>query len=1022
MCVRVRCPKCNARKYQCRLCVYSSVYKQHAIRHIKNIHDLPQHSSPNALDMGDDDGTSVSFRNDDDYDDGSFSSIEDEASVERDEFLINLINPENDSEENSISQDDTSTHTNELHFSYESTSNNLNILPLSQFTFADNSKSRIYFWQDYVHLKSSGELLGGIKGVAWRSINQTLTYKENDILQASDAKLMFLFADHALNNCGKQQKVFFQIIDGLVQRLRQTTNSLDTFIECLDDEQKQSFDSIVSSMNEEQTKIFKAMKPSVKLSIKAPTNTTEANALLLQGKYSIFANIPSAAVRILADHAVVSLDSLFDHIVAQGIPIDENGVVNNNTLNGSPAANEIYDEFQAEVADPNNTALALFMKWSDGFVRVYVKQKKNSAWMMTVAFPNPAGNATSIFHTYCIAIGNSSSNHTPVLEYFLRELDVVKREKIRYCGRTNKFIKTSFRMMAYSSDRIERADLLKTSQGGTYGSRSHFAGAVDPDVFPFCDQCFNTLIQSLRHSEYPAFPVNDDLCQRCCRWDSSSASAAATTIPLPTKYPRHASATSPPAPVNRTLHETCIISTRQEFSWLKAGVEYTHYNLATNEQDADGKKIRWNKDESTAYLRSMAINESVQEAVYQSAKAKRKRPQYPIVEFIPALWKTKYPMERFLTSPMHLLFHGLVAAVMELLHKFMLLISKLATFERLVNVYLTKIESLRLDWLKLRELPKTKWLAENLLGMARILPAVYGMFFTNFTVPPIYSCAAQSLKQTINSMHVLISALMSSRCSFEHSRKIDIYIKIFLSCVHRSAKLVLGNVEGNAWLTNKANPVSLLNLTRQIEHFGPVRWYYEGVCERYIQVVKPYLVKNMRRTPSYFQQKLILIHKMVFMKWLAKAFDEEETETEDDSQRQYKGYYRYRSVDFVKEEFDHGSPIACFKLDTGPPQLSWIAYGKPKEPSLIPVIAANGSVENCCGFYFSRFTLLEDKCLQQSKSELDEHIKCHGLLFPFVRPGNEPFDHKFTAVFDDWDVLTQGRAKGESLIDRQLYN
>lgn len=73
----------------------------------------------------------------------------------------------------------------------------------------------------------------------------------------------------------------------------------------------------------------------------------------------------------------------------------------------------------------------------------------------------------------------------------------------------------------------------------------------------------------------------------------------------------------------------------------------------------------------------------------------------------------------------------------------------------------------------------------------------------------------------------------------------------------------MGKTDGDAWLTNKANPVSLLNLTEQLEHFGPLRWYWEGVCERYIQIVKPYLIKNMRRTPSYFKKKLSMLHKMV---------------------------------------------------------------------------------------------------------------------------------------------------------------
>lgn len=494
------------------------------------------------------------------------------------------------------------------------------------------------------------------------------------------------------------------------------------------------------------------------------------------------------------------------------------------------------------------------------------------------------------------------------------------------------------------------------------------------------------------------------------------------TVPLPTKYPSQASSTSPPPPANRTIHETSVVPMRQEFHWLRQGVSYAYHNLTTNERNGDGKLIRWTKEAALAYLRTMAVNESVQEDVYKSAIAKRANPLGITARYIPALWETNIPMERFLNSPMHLLFHGLVSGVMELSHKFMKLLAKLATFERLVNIHLSKIESFRLAWIKLRELPNTKWLAENLLGMTRIMPAVYGLFFENFSVPNVYSEAAQSLQHTINALHVLISTLMSPSCTFTDSKKIDVYIKIFLSCVHKSARLILGVAEGDAWLTNKANPVSLLNLTRQIEQFGPMRWYYEAVCERYIQVVKPHLVKNMRRTPSYFQKKLVLLHKLVFMKWLSRQFEPNHNQADNDNQNHYKGYYRYQSIDLVKSDFDGCCPISCFKLDIGPQQLFWIAYGRPKEPTIIPLVASVCSAESRCGFYYFQFSLLDDKCAEQSKVELDQHISSHCLLFPLVRSGNVTFDHKFTAVFDDWDVLTQDCTKGESLICKQLYH
>ena len=1028
--VRIRCPSCSKAIFQCRYCPSSAQTKYNIERHIRNYHstatatfsiaDTDVHSGENAASDDYDDVTGRPFfdgsvaNNDDQCD----QSVSDDEEDEQDEIFASLLDDDED-DEGSLCPD-------EYLFDYQALRNhNPNTRPISEFTFENCNKSRVYYWQDYMHWKTTGKQFGGIKGVAWRSINQVQSYNEENMLKIEDAKLMFNFMDHALNNSGKQQQIFYDIVAEIIQRLGKSNSALGEFIESLDDYQRGAFDSLISSMDQSQRERFEHLQSRPTLDIKAPTNCTEANEMLLKGRRSIYSNIPSAAVEIIADHAVVSLDALFDHIMAQGIPIlwkqDRNGVVNSEKINGSPAAVALHDEFLLDMDDPNSSALGLFLGWSDGFTRVYVKKKKNSVWIMTMAILDPGGNSTSIFHTYCIAIGNSSSDHTPVLEYFLKQLDTVRKEKVRYCGASCDFVKTSFRMQGYSSDRVERCELLKTLSGGTYGPRSHFAFQIDPDAFPFCDRCFNLVIASLHQSEYPLFPDGEESCDDCCRWDCSSNSPASKTNPLPEKYPSRASTTSPVPPANRTVNETCVVPMRQQFSWLKQGLEFAHHNLTTNERTFDNQKIRWGKAEMAAYLRTMAINESVQEAVWKSARAKLNHPLSATIPYIPALWETCILMERFLNSPMHLLFHGLVKNVMELLHKFMIKLGRLATFERFVNRYLSEIESYRLDWLKLRELPCTNWLAEDLLGMSRIMPFVYGMFFLNYPVPPIYSEAGRSLQQTLNSLHVLTSSLMSTRCTFSDSRKVDMYIKIFLSSVHRSAKLVLGKREGDTWLTNKANPVSLLNLTEQLENYGPLRWYWEGVCERYIQIVKPYLIKNMRRTPTYFKKKMSLLHKMVFIKRLSSLLNGRD-QSEPEQLSHSKGYYRYSSLQDLKEKFDQGRCLSCFKLNVGPPDLVWIAFGRAHQVmGIIPASISNLEGEESCGFTYFQFELQENKQIQQKRTNLEQHISCHGFLFPLVTPPMDQFNHMFGAVFSDWDVLKKNVSKGESLLSLRLY-
>ena len=126
---------------------------------------------------------------------------------------------------------------------------------------------------------------------------------------------------------------------------------------------------------------------------------------------------------------------------------------------------------------------------------------------------------------------------------------------------------------------------------------------------------------------------------------------------------------------------------------------------------------------------------------------------------------------------MHHVFHGIVARVMALMEEIMTEEKKNATFEDIVNPQLSEIRSMRMDWLHMKNLPKTQWLAEDKLGFSRIACFVYGQFFLNVTnVTPL---SRKLLRQMIVSMHVMIALLMSPRDPVLDI--IDRHIKLFLS-------------------------------------------------------------------------------------------------------------------------------------------------------------------------------------------------------------------------------------------------
>ena len=54
--------------------------------------------------------------------------------------------------------------------------------------------------------------------------------------------------------------------------------------------------------------------------------------------------------------------------------------------------------------------------------------------MYTITLPDPDQNSLSPFHTYCVAVGSGNLDHTPVIDWFSKELVDLMKGKNYYCG------------------------------------------------------------------------------------------------------------------------------------------------------------------------------------------------------------------------------------------------------------------------------------------------------------------------------------------------------------------------------------------------------------------------------------------------------------------------------------------------------------------------------------------------------------------------------------------------------------
>ena len=97
---------------------------------------------------------------------------------------------------------------------------------------------------------------------------------------------------------------------------------------------------------------------------------------------------------------------------------------------------------------------------------------------------DPSGCATSKYHTYCLAVGKSSNYHQPVIDYYLREIEMLLKGVSVFDLRSGNFINVQMGLLAYIADRPERHPILNQTDGGLFGKRTLWCGYIDHNYLP----------------------------------------------------------------------------------------------------------------------------------------------------------------------------------------------------------------------------------------------------------------------------------------------------------------------------------------------------------------------------------------------------------------------------------------------------------------------------------------------------------------------------------------------------------
>ena len=307
----LRCRSCSGICYQCKECLRSFSGKNHdrtaVRRHMENGHcsvpvlnqvgsQLMETDVPLCMDIN----ASTSFEAEDFMDGGAEGFNVDDMSVcsigEDVDLFLDMdyedFEGENDyfSEENLVQQ----------------------WLQLPSF---GNATSDIYYEQDFNTYHMNNEVLGGIRGICWRSrYRLNLHEGVSRLSNIMDTKYIFNITNLLLKNTESTNSLLYEV-------LTETTDRM----EC-------DFDS---------------ENPGVRI----PRTDQEARKICLDGKFGIFNNLPCPTVHDVGGHACMKIGDVLHHHFAQGrdfeYTVNGDGVRVWHGIHGSLAMTELIDLMSA---------------------------------------------------------------------------------------------------------------------------------------------------------------------------------------------------------------------------------------------------------------------------------------------------------------------------------------------------------------------------------------------------------------------------------------------------------------------------------------------------------------------------------------------------------------------------------------------------------------------------------------------------------------------------------------------------
>jgi len=357
-----------------------------------------------------------------------------------------------------------------------------------------------------------------------------------------------------------------------------------------------------------------------------------------------------------------------------------------------------------------------------------------------------------------------------------------------------------------------------------------------------------------------------------------------------------------------------LLPVKQSFEWMIDVLRFAFNELVV------GPWTKTGRHSAQRYLQTCGISQKTQDKLFDCVERYDNNEltlEEAEDEYIPYILRSGYDISIFVDTGMHLILHGIIGSLIELTESVLAEHKLWTKFQTFANPILSQIADMRLDWCKIKTLPNTNWLAEDCLGFGRIMSYVFGLFFERYDVATARDDTTADciirLREVYSSFNAMLYLLMSREK--ELKEELDRHVKIFLSCCHRFSKEYYHHNFVEFWCT-KGNFLSLLNLPDQIEYFGNLFLYWEGIFEAAIQPAKKEL-RHVRKNPTSLLPAMRKLHKKDSMRRIRERLDislaekgiveADDNDDDDDDIKRYQGCRIYRSKDEVTKKFSDGN-------------------------------------------------------------------------------------------------------------------